>query len=142
MLTAQGMEYTLDINVWSKFVRDMDESAKKLEVSLEIIEREYPVKDAVERQTEQLNDLKEKLYGDKLDEVLRRGDLTDQEKEVIKRALLRQFAGKTDELSRLASIAADPEIKAFIQKMAEAAKENEIQRQEDLGLKQPELVTA
>jgi hypothetical protein len=45
-------------------------------------------------------------------------------------------------LEQLASIATDPELKAFIQQMAKDAEEQEIQRQENLGIKQPEMVTA
>jgi hypothetical protein len=44
---------------------------------------------------------------------------------------------------RLASSAKDPEIKAFIQQIAKEAEEQELERQERLGLNpEPELVTA
>jgi hypothetical protein len=135
------MEYTLDPNVWNKFVGDKMTAAKKLEASLEIIEQVYPVKDAVEQQTERLSDLKEKLYSGGIKEVLQRSDLTDKEKEIVKRALTRQFAGKPEELSRLASVTADPELKVFIQQLVKEAEEQESQRQENLGLK-PEMVAA
>ncbi|GBR74737.1 hypothetical protein NO1_1864 [Candidatus Termititenax aidoneus] len=144
MLTARGMKYTLDQNVWNKFVRDMITAADKLETSIAKIDKDYPLKDTVERQTKRLNELKEKLYGGKIAEVLQMTDLTDREKEVVKRALKQQLAGKPiEEMRRLAANAADPEIKAFIQQMTKDAEEKEIQRQEMLGLKpEPELITA
>jgi hypothetical protein len=137
ILTAQGMEYTLDRNAWSKFVRDMVTVAGELEVTLGKINQDYPVKDAVKQQTARLNDIKEKLYGGEIAEVLQKTDLTDKEKEVVKRALTRQLADKPiAELMRLAAVAADPEIKAFIQQIAKDAEEQEKERQEEkLGLK-------
>jgi hypothetical protein len=147
MLTAQGMERTLDQNVWDKSVGDIDRAAGRLAASIDAIDKEYPIKDAVERQTKRLNDLKEKLYGGKISEiteVLRITDLTDKEKDVVKRALTQQLASRPiEEMLRLASSAKDPEIKAFIQQIAKEAEKDEIERQERLGLNpEPELVTA
>jgi hypothetical protein len=115
----------------------LDEIAKNNAEAGEILD------DIVDRQSERLDEIKEMLYSGNIDEVLKKDDLSKPEIELVKRLLTRELASAPpEELQRLASITADPELKVFIQKMAEDAEERDTQRRENLDIKQPEPVTA
>jgi hypothetical protein len=132
----------------NEFIFRLGRGCSHLDTSLDIImkndaEAGEILDDIVNRQTERLDKIEELLTGDSIKEVLQMNDLSRPEKDLIKRLLTRKLASASPaELKQLANVAADADIKTFVQQMAKDAEEREIQREENLGLKQPELVTA
>jgi hypothetical protein len=132
---------------WDKPVAKYEREISHLETSFEIVKNDPKfggvLTDIVAKQTARLDKIKEMLDSDVRD-VLRMNDLTKPEIELIKRLLTRKLASASpEELQRLAKETVDPELKAFVQSLAEAAKpRQEMLKPQQEQPEKPVLVTA